>query len=375
MKSLVAVFFLIGSIAACGSAADVTSPASKKVAIFVANRAKAELNDQMPVFEDMVTSQVTDLGFEVISREVVLGAVDDLLRQSGRNSLDAMLDDRTSSLRLAQNLGADYLLFVSFIGMDHEKRAVKAYGVSYDNYVYTLRGTYRILDGNTGGSLTSGMVEPTRSIQQTEHSETSAPGLIRELLAKASRDIASSLDTKHAGGQIKEVRAAREQVEFQIAASLNEVSFPKAEIDAEGNVKIITSQAVVEPLAVSVELDGFVIGTTAQGALTKLKASPGLHRIRLAREDLVPFERMINVHEGLKLEIALQLNDAGLSRWKERIRVVNDLLQKTKLNDAEVERIRGEAQKLRQSGYNVDIQVKTDEGVTFERNQSLLNQD
>ncbi len=351
----------------------VQTPATRKVAIFTANRAEAELNDQMPVFEDMITSQVTDLGFEVISREVVLGAVGDLLKRSKKNDLDTLLDDQTSSLRLAQNLGADYLLFASFIGLDTEVRSVKAYGVEYDNQQFTLRGTYKILDGNTGGSLTAGMVDPSRTIQQSKGSQTAATGLVRELLAKASLEIAAGLRQKAA--TIRDVQVAKEQVQFQIGISLNDLNFPQAEIDEAGNVKITANNATVEPLAVTVELDGFAIGTTGRDALNGFQAAPGLHRIRLVRDDLVPFERMINIYEGMQLNIAMQLSPEGLRRWREKTAVFNELLQQTRLNDAEVERVRGEAQMLRQSGYKVDIKMDTDEGLTIKKNQSMMNQD
>lgn len=351
-----------------------SEPTVRKVAIFTANRAEAELNDQMPVFEDMITSQVTDLGFEVISREVVLGAVGDLLKREKKNDLDTLLDDQTSFLRLAQNLGADYLLFASFMGLDTEVRSVNAYNVKYENQIFTLRGSYKILDGNTGGSLAAGMVEPSRTIQQTKHSQTSTTGLVRELLAKASKEMAGNLKQKTA--QIREVQGAKDMVSFQIEVSLNDVNFPQAVIDEAGNVTITANQATVAPLAVTVELDGFAIGTTGSGnLLATLQAAPGLHRIRLVRDDLVPYERMINIHEGMQLNIAMQLNDEGLQRWRENTVVFNELMQKTKLNDAEVERIRAEAQRLRQSGYKVDIKVDTDEGIDIKKNQSMFNQD
>ncbi len=346
------------------------APSVKKVAIFVANRAEAELNDQMPIFEDMITAQVTDLGFEVISREAVLGATGDLLKTASQNKLDAMLSDQTSSLRLAQNLGADYLLFASFMGLDTEVRAVNAYNVKYDNQIFTLRGSYKILDGNTGGSLTAGMVEPSRTIQQTKHSKTSTTGLMRELLAKASKEMAASLKQKTA--KIREVTAKKGQVQFHVKASLNGVTFPEAQVDAAGNVKIVDRQAAVEPLAVTVEIDGFAIGSTGTGALM---AAPGLHRIRMVRDDLVAFERMINIHDGMKLDVALDLNAGGLNRWREKTAVYSQLLQQTKLNDAQVEVLRGQAQMLRQSGYKVDIKMDTKEGITIKKNQSLMNQE
>ncbi len=374
MKKIIVTFFLMGFFYTAGYS-ETNQALYKKVAIFVANRAEADLNEQMPIFEDMITSQVTDLGFEVISREVVISATGDLLKRSKKNDLDTLLDDQTSSLRLAQNLGADYLLFVSFMGLDQENRSVNAYGVNYDNHTYTLRGSYRILDGNTGGALTAGMVEPSRTIQQTKHSHTTTTGLIRELLAKASKEMASNLEQKNKQGRIREVDVAKERVEFQIGISLSDVNFPQAEIDRDGNVKITANQATVEPLAVTVELDGFSIGTTGRDYLNAFKAAPGLHRIRLIRDDLVPFERMINIHEGMQLNIAMQLNDEGLRRWHEKTKVFNELMQKTKLNDAEVELLRARAQELRQSGYKVDIKVDTDEAITIKKTQSLMNQD
>jgi hypothetical protein len=310
------------------------------------------------------------MGFEVISREVVLGATGDLLKRPAKNELDALLDDQTSSLRLAQNLGADYLLFASFMGLDAEVRSVDAYGVKYDNQIFTLRGSYRIIDGNTGGAITAGMVEPTRAIQQTKNSQTSTTGIARELMAKASKEMAVSLKQKNA--QIREVTASKEQVQFEIMAMLNGLTFPEAEIDEAGNVKIVDRQSPVEALAVTVEIDGIAVGTTGTGPITAL---PGLHRIRLVRDDLIPYERMVNLHDGMKMNIMLELNAVGLSRWREKAAVYSDLLRLTKLNDAQVERIRGEAKMLRQSGYKVDIKVETDEGIDVKQNQSIFNQD
>ncbi len=371
MKKCLFVLCVVGASVFQGFSAEPP----KRAAVFVANRSDAVLNDQLPVFEDMMISHVTDLGFEVISREVVLSAVGDLESSASVNKLDALLSEQTSALRLSQNLGADYLLFVTLIGLDKELRSVNAYGVKYDNYSFTLRASYRILDGNTGASLTAGLVEPTRVIQQTKHSNATmqTTGLVRELLVKASLEMAANLGEKNSQGAIRTVDIAKEQVEFQIGISLSDVNFPQAEINTEGCVTIVANKATVEPLAVTVELDGFAVGTTGRGGLNNFKALPGLHRIRLMREDLVPFERMINIHEGMQLNISMQMNENGFRRWRENTEYLNRLIRQTKLTDAEVERVRGEAQQLRQSGYKVDIKVDTDEAMTIDNSKSLID--
>ena len=371
MKKILFVLCVVGLVAFQGFSME--SP--KRAAIFVANRSGAVLNDQLPIFEDMMIAQVTDLGFEVISREVVLNAVGDLQKKETVNKLDALLSEQTSALRLSQNLGADYLLFVTLVSLDEEQRSVNAYGVTYDNHMYTLRASYRILDGNTGASLTAGMVAPTRMIQQTKQSQTSTTGLVRELLAKASREMAANLGEKNSKGAIRTVDVAKEQVEFQISIALNDVQFPELILDAEGRAHLSSSSVNVQPLAVAVDLDGFTIGSTGTGAFATLNASPGLHRIRLAREDLVPVERMVNIHEGMTLNMTMQLTDEARAKWQEDTLFLDTLKRRAELTDAEVERIRGFAQMLRQSGYKVDIKVDTDEGIKVKQNQSLFNQD
>ena len=231
------ILLLSGMISMFGYAEqEEIKPPAKKIAIFTANRAEKEFNEQMPIFEDMLIAQISDLGFEVISREVVLSAVGDLLKKSEKNKLDALLDEQTSTLRLSQNLGADYILFATFMGMDRETRHVNARGVEYDNYTYTLRASCRILDGNTGASLTANMVEPSRTIQQTKYSQTVSEGVVRELLGKASKSMSTYFEQKNLEGSIRDVDLAKSQVGFGIVISLNEVNFPQAEIDSEGHV-------------------------------------------------------------------------------------------------------------------------------------------
>ena len=72
--------------------------------------------------------------------------------------LDAQLAQGTSAVRLAQTLGANYLLQVSIAGADSAKNNVDAYGVKQTNDVRTVRVTYKILDGNNGASLAADTV-------------------------------------------------------------------------------------------------------------------------------------------------------------------------------------------------------------------------
>ena len=63
----------------------------------------------------------------------------------------------------------------------------------------------------------------------------------------------------------------------------------------------------VQPLDVTVELDGIAIGS-APGTF---QAFPGLHKLRLSREGFKDWERTVNIYAGQKLRVALQMSDAG----------------------------------------------------------------
>ena len=356
-------------------ATTLAQEAPRKVALFVANRAEAKLDAQVPALEELITSQISGAGFSVVNRSVVLDAVDSLFAGSDPNKLDETLSDATSALRLAQNLGTDYILVASLLGMETETRQVKAYGVDLQNQIHTLRATWKLLNGNTGASLAGGTVSPSRTVQQTEHSQSSLPGLMAGLLDKASNEIAASLIHKASRGAIETVTLASETVNFSVAITLDGISLPEVSVDASGKPSLSDRQLPVEPLAVAVEVDGIVIGTTGQGGRgTTFAVSPGLHRLRLVRDDLIPFERMVNIRDSLVLNVTMELNERGRARWLEETRLINDLKMEGEINAAVAEEIRGMAQMLRQSGYKVDIKVDTDEAITVENNQSLMQQ-
>ena len=363
----------IGLIATQSTA--LTQEATRKVGLFVANRAEAKLDNQAPVLEEMVASQISGAGFAVISRSVVLDAVNSLLQGTDPNKLDDKLGDTTSALRLAQNLGADYILIASILGLETETRQVKAYGIDMENQVHTLRATWKLLDGNTGASLAGGITSPRRTIQQSEHSRINVSSLMSDLIDKASREISAALIEQAASGRIETVSLSSQTASFSISITLNNISLPEVSVDANGKPSISDRSLPVEPLSVAVELDGIIIGTTGSGDRpASFEAAPGLHRLRLVRDDLIPFERMVNIRDGLDLQVTMDLNERGRSQWKDTIALINDLKQSAEISAAEAEKLRGMAQELRQSGYKVDIKVDTDEPVTIENNQSLMQQ-
>lgn len=353
--------FLAVAPAAKGAENEPVPVAPRKTAIFVNNLAGAKLNDKVPFLEDQVASRVGGKDFAVISRADVLNAVkvyptdrpvaDD--RNALGTKLDRLMSDNTSALRLAQNLGADFILFVSLGSLDKNTRKFKddSIGVQTENTVHTLRVTYKVVEGYTGSALGGDALRTAKTIGQSSSLQTDDGGVINQLLEDAAVKVADGLAAKAA--QFK-APATPGRVEITVAAAVkdlngNEVTLPDLRITDDNKIGQGDKALPVQASA-TIEVDGFAMGTTP----ATIKVLPGPHKLRLSRPGFADVELTINATEGLSLTPTMQMNEEGFNRWKEIRGFLNGLDVSRKMTDALAEEIRGNAQRLRQSGFMVN---------------------
>ncbi|MFA6288148.1 MAG: PEGA domain-containing protein [Opitutaceae bacterium] len=320
-----------------------------KTAIFVSNRAGKDYDAKVASLEDYVTGQVTDLGISVISRETAANAVAKL-DGAAANATDKALAEGSSAVRLAQTLGADYLLQVTLTGFDTSARTVDAYGVKAVNITDTARVTYKILDGQTGASLTADTVKVSKLIQQSQTSASDQLDVLDGLLADAAKKVAASLKTRIDAGRIGAPAAAQGLVTVTIQTEAADLTVPDVRIGVENTVTISESKFKVSPLSVNVEVDGISVGS-APGEIT---VKPGLSKLRVTRAGFKTWERTVNFMKGQKLNVSLELSDEGYARWKDSTAFLNNLKNGAKLTDGEVKVLEGKAKALEQSGFKVD---------------------
>ena len=338
-------------------------PEGTTVAIFVANRAGQVGDSELGALEDYITGRVTDLNVNVISGETALDAVAGMEPGAKANELDAQLAQSTSAVRLAQTLGATHLLQVTISGFDSNKRKIDAYGVKATNEERTARVTYKILDGNTGASLAADTVRVSKVVQQTDNSSEDLSGVLNGLLDEAAQKVAVSLKRQIDKGRLAQTSATQGQVTITITTELADVYIPDVRIGAENTISISDSKYKVSALNATVEIDGIAVGT----APGQIQARAGLHKLRVVREGFKPWERTVNLSNGQKLNVGLEMTDAGYARWQDATRFINDLKNGAKLTAAQVKVLEGEAKMLEQSGFKVD----TKEGIQI-TNKSLF---
>lgn len=329
------------------------APAAKttyKVAIVTTNRAGTVGDTELGALEDYVTGKVTNLGVQVISAETMLNAVGNLEPGAQKAKLDQEMSQSTSAIRLAQALGADYLMQVTLTGFEDNKRKVDAYGVQNTTEERAARVTYKILDGNTGASLASDTVRVAQAFQQTAESSHDRSNVLNPLLEEAAGKIATVLQRAIARGQITPPAASAAAVTVEFTTEIADLYVPDVRLGAENTLQISESKFKVSALSATIEVDGLAVGT----APGKLTVKPGLHKVRIVRDGYEPWERNVNFTAGQKLAVTLKMTDAAYARWKDATAFMNNLKNGAKLTDAEVKKLEGEAKMLEQSGFKVN---------------------
>ncbi len=329
----------------------------RKIAIIVQNRAAAGLNEKVAVLEDLVASRVAGKGFAVISRDEVTRSLKNYSNGQEPNgeltALDRSLEDNSSALRLAQNLGADYILVPSIVSLGTEKKNYNGNGISTLNITHKLRVSYKIVEGNQGGAVRGGAFTSEKNIRQTDGLQTESSDIINDLLDDAAQQLADAI--VESGKSLPTEVAKAALVNFSVACSMTDPRQQPILISAVGltadNHVVLNSQPVaLSALDVTVELDGVALGS----APGNFQGRPGLHKIRLSREGFDAWERTINIYDGEKLRVALQMSDAGYARWADTTAFLAGLDANRKLTDAEVKRIEGIAEFFKNSHYRVD---------------------
>jgi hypothetical protein len=335
-------------------AAPGAAPQFKSV-VLVSNRAGSEWDGKIRVLEDHLAAQLTDLGFSILTREVVVDslrtfdpAVASLPRPA--DGLEAQLTEQSSALRLAQNLGVNYIIQASLSSIGAKEVVAKAYGVETKSQERSLRLSYRLLDASSGGSLTGDTVRVSTVVQQTANAETQRDGVVDDLLDEAAGRVVDSLRVRVAAGRVPAPAALAERVTLTVRLEAADLMIPDVRIGPENTVSISESKYRLSPLNASVEIDGVAVGS-APGALS---VRPGFSKLRITREGFAPWERTINAVEGQTLSIALTLSESGYARWKDATTFINGLKDGARLTDAQVKVLEGYGKMLSESFSRMD---------------------
>lgn len=298
-----------------------------RAAIFVQNRAGEALQDQVDVLNDQVSAALTQRGFSIIDKNLVIAKFRESRGQDAelsqklkaleqtlsREKSDASVSvedalSGASALRIAQMIGADYLVVASINSVSSETRTFKgegtAYGSNNQSTVFNLRLSLKVLEANQGGSVYGDTVTASERVAVGENLHISTSEILPKLMESGARKIGDRI-----AGNVEQIRNVKVK------------SVPVVEFSLNSNVE-----------GAVVELDGAVIGSTPG----RFAAAPGLHQIKVTKEWLTPWERTVNVIPNQVLNVSLELSEMGLRRYATIEQLKVDLARNKAQNEMEM---------------------------------------
>ena len=326
-----------------------------RAVIYVVNRLGDDFISHIPVFEDLLVSQVTGLGFRIISVGDTVSSLASLQDPENPDALDELLASSTSASRLAQSVGADVLIVASLTSFGSNQQHLVREDLDINRIVmdYELIATYKFVDPQYGDAFSSGSVNASQRVQQSETLREQR-AVIQPLLAAAAQKIAAKIELSGGVAELEKLATPSDEVAtFYLSCSLQDMTVPEVTVGDDGGLILTGNRYKMEALAVTVELDGMVIGS----APGEFSAVPGIHRLRLSREGFETWERMINVRDGQTLKVALIMSESGRQKWFEMAEFFAGLKQQERMSQADEEVVRGFAELMRNSGIKVDVSV------------------
>lgn len=291
-------------------------------------------NDKTDVLNSLLVSRMSSEGFNIIDKDDVVVAINDLKKDKKANIENQelleqflmfqnnmsdkittkyaifkdlqgniskkydILDD-SSVLRLSQMLNCDYFIVSTLTSYNQNKKSFKGYGIEKDLIENVLRVSIKLADAvNDGGSVYGDTVVVTKAYSQSESLQQDLGDMMDSMIDEASVKI-----TENILAELKKMKKpvpVTDNVEFSVVS------------DVPGAV---------------VELDGAVLGSTPG----KFKVKPGLHQIRVTKPRYTTWERQINVFPQQVLNVSMVKTDQGIDADRKEVDLALD--EKERLSD------------------------------------------
>lgn len=393
MKKFYSIFGFFAAIY-LGSLSASASQNLKKTVVFVSNDSSTPALDAgKKILETSISARLSTAGFNVIDADLALRSLNDYLGDANAkhrtlalalkksmedSSLGNKIFEDASGFRIAEILGADYVMAVSITGAGVETKAFGGYGVKTVSNVFKLRSNYKLYEAGEGAGTAGGAVMSSKIVRQTAELSTVSDDILNELFEDTAEQIAFLLGEENAKGKIiakSEISKGEVKISFQIEG----FSFPEVTVQ-NGVYRVHQTTLPVGINSVTADIDGiaYTLGE-------KVSLSKGIHMLKINQKDLESVEKNIFItgSPNQTLVLQLSLSDAARSRYKADMAFVEEIKNRAKLSDdrrilteAEAERLKGIAKMFENSGFKIinDYKVDAKEFPQVNKIQSIFGQ-
>ena len=264
------------------------------------------MDDQVDGIRDRLAAEVSGLDFIVMDSAEIGAAFNryKITTEDERAGLIAGLFTGGSVTRVAQMLGADYILTASIVGASQMRRPAGDRGVT----IYTLRMATKVLDATTGGSVYGKNWTNKRPVPMgnSDDAMTIYDDLIDMWVQDTGEDLAAARPRWRAP------TAAAAMVPFTVTTTIDAMIEPlAATVDATKPVK---DELRIVAGGITVDVDGATVGSSGG----TFYARPGLHQLRVTRQWMQPWTGTVNIQQGSVFNVALELSEAGFKHYKDK---------------------------------------------------------
>ncbi|HNX52681.1 MAG TPA: PEGA domain-containing protein [Pontiellaceae bacterium] len=279
-----------------------------KIAIFVKNQTKvAGMDDMVDGVRDRISAELAGAGLTVMDQAEIAAGFNryKVTTAEERAGLIDGVFTGGSTVRVAQMLGADYVMVASIISADRMSMTV---GTSRTT-VFTLRMSVKINEAVQGTSVYGDNWTHKYPVEEPDAAGSDPLAFYNDLLDTWAQEtgakIASSMKTW------RRAQAAPVQlVSFSVSTTIDELikgleSGVRAPNELLDEMRHIVGGATVQ-------IDGAAVGSSPG----TYQVAPGLHQMRISRQWMKDWQQTVNIQNGSNFRIGLELSDAGMQRFQ-----------------------------------------------------------
>ena len=315
MKKLIGMVLAGAAMAVCaqdvapGTATPVpsTEVPVKKVAVFVQNRTRERaMDDEIDGIRDRLAASLAAVdGMEVLDSAQIADTFRKykVTADEEKKGLVSGIFSGGSVPNVARMIGCDYIVAASIVGASSMRRKQSG----QDSTVFTLRTTIKVLDatGRTVGSVPNWSSTFPVLNEGGDDPMNYYNILIDRWVEDATDQLAANALKWRAPAA-----AATALVAFKVTTSIDKV-VTELESQTKGTKGELLAELRKVVGGATVELDGAVIGSCPG----EFRVAPGLHQIKITRQWMQDYTATVNIVEGMQLDVAMEMSEAGLAKW------------------------------------------------------------
>lgn len=314
------------TVVAQGVAPGTTTPVPatevpvKKVAVFVQNRTRERaMDDEIDGIRDRLAASLAAVdGMEVLDSAQIADTFRKykVTTDEEKKGLVSGIFTGGSVPNVARMIGCDYIIAASVVGASTMKRNLGG----QLNTVYTLRMTTKVMDA-TGRTV--GAVPNWSNTFPVLNDAGDDPMNYYNILLDRWVEDATNQIAENALKWRAPAAAAAALVAFKVTTSIDKV-VTELESQTKGTKGELLAELRKVVGGATVELDGAVIGSCPG----EFRVAPGLHQIKITRQWMQPYTATVNIVDGMQLDVAMEMSEAGLAKWGSAEAIRADVAQR-----------------------------------------------